>query len=201
MTALKPVESRKVRGVASTRYPIGTICSHPECDRTDVTAHHIFPRSMIGNSSWWVEIDAPEIHRHDNISKKAVPHVVPLCGHGTDGHHGDVEEHRAWIKYEDGQFVWYERDGEEWNDLGVLDPQPLVPAPKKRRRKNLKGDERKEHPKVSLHFPTVDDKLAFLDALDQLNERWSGDEKRSKGFLALLSAQYTLLNAGPEDFV
>src|SRR4051794_1302300 len=59
ITPLKPIENTtRVRGVPSKRYPLNRICAHPECDRTDVTAHHIFGRPAGPDSdSWFVEIE------------------------------------------------------------------------------------------------------------------------------------------------
>lgn len=163
MTALKPADGQW-EGVASVRYPLGTTCSHPECDRTDVTAHHIFPRGTIGNGSWFVfPKDKMPAHKETKIrGSEAIPHVVPLCGHGTDGHHGDVEAHRAWIKYEDGVFVWYDQndniDGalpdEEWYKVGALKPQPAEPA-KKTSRKRFTGEARKTRKTISVKVPNT----------------------------------------------
>jgi len=155
VTAIKPADGQW-EGVANVRYPLGDKCAHPECDSTDVTAHHIFPQGTIGNGSWFV---APKrgIEPETKITSKGIPHVVPLCGHGTAGHHGDVEEHRAWIKYKDGQFVWYERcapgeEGDEWRPIGPLDPQPAEPA-KKKARKRYKGEARKQRKTISFRVP------------------------------------------------
>jgi len=130
MTALKPLEERAVRGVASVRYPLNTVCAHPECTDRDVTAHHLFPRSQIGNGSWFVAIGkkvaSEDEHARTVITKDAIAHVIGLCGHGTTGHHGDLEEHRAWVKLEDGVFVWYDRveTAAGWHRVGNLNPQP-----------------------------------------------------------------------------
>ena len=129
MTALHPLDSKiEVVGVVAARYPINNVCAHPTCDRTDITRHHVFARSKTGSGSWFVALDPKKVTRLGDKHKfatEALPHVVGLCGHGTDGHHGDVEEHRAWIRLtEDGTFVWWERKGEDWKEIGPLDPQP-----------------------------------------------------------------------------
>src|SRR5438132_9047067 len=101
MTALKPLECRKVNGVTATRYKINAVCAVPDCSKNvGDKGHHIFPRSQIGNDSYFVKVEDTETF--------TIPHVVGLC----PGHHRDVEEHRAWIKLEDEQFVWYIRNGE-----------------------------------------------------------------------------------------
>src|SRR6266498_4960051 len=125
MTALKPIEARNVRGVSTTKYKVNDICSHPNCQepRGD-RGHHIFPRSQIGNSSYFVCIEGE--------NQITIPHVTGLCS----AHHLDVEAHRAWIKLENDQFVWYNREShyppptdeyshpKEWQQLGPLNPQP-----------------------------------------------------------------------------
>ena len=151
MTAIKPKDGQW-EGVASVRYPLGDKCAHPECDSTDVTAHHIFPRGAIGNSSWFV---APKrgIEPETKITSEGIPHVVPLCGHGTAGHHGDVEAHRAWITLEDdGKFYWHDRYDPDWKLVGPLDPQPAEPA-KKKARKRYKGEARKQRKTISFRVP------------------------------------------------
>ena len=172
MTALKPLDDRRVRGVPAKRYPLNRTCAHPECTRKDVTAHHIFPKSQIGNSSWFVEVGdrAAKPQPPSYISADAIPHVIGLCGHGTGGHHGDIEAHRAWIKYEDGEFVWYERvdandgpgvekpgwvigDGDWWRALGPLNPQPHIVSPKHKRGKNKQGEERRKRRRISVAVP------------------------------------------------
>lgn len=134
MTALKPVDTRDVVAVASERYPVNTKCAHPECSEP-ATVHHAFPRSQTKSDSYFVSIEGGE----------PIPHAVGLCGSGTTGHHGDVEEHRAWIRYEDGVWNWYERErtwSEEtctehdgWKLLGPLNPQPGSVEAKPKRRK------------------------------------------------------------------
>lgn len=145
------------------------VCAHPECTELvtlrpsgEPTVHHIFPRSMIGNDSYFVEITAP------NGESKIIPHAIGLCGSGTTGHHGDVEEHRAWIKLEEGEFVWYERQNtpqeatgaalspsdDEWVRLGVLNPQPGSREGRPKRKRTVKGTtERAERKTVSVRLP------------------------------------------------
>ena len=177
MTALKPVEGRLVRGVASTRYPLNRTCAHPECSEQAQSAHHVFPRSLIGNGSWFVVLGPTERYGtndnyeivggdSDRISSSAIPHVVGLCGDGVRGHHGDLEEHRAWIKLEDGEFVWYQRvpltdphdeipvDWQEWARIGALNPQPGSVEGRPKRKRTVKGSsERAARKTVSIRLP------------------------------------------------
>ena len=159
MTALKPILWRHVKGVPSTKYPINTVCGHPDCTNPIDGTHHIFPRSMIGNDSYFVEF-TPE-----DGKTKIIPHAIGLCGSGTTGHHGDVEEHRAWIRLEDGEFVWYDRaveavDGDEgnlvegWLLVGPLNPQPGSREGKPKRKRTVKGtEERAQRKTVSVRLP------------------------------------------------
>ena len=164
MTALRPSEG-PVRGVPAKRYPLNKICAHPECDKPVGGGHHIYPRSVIGNSSWFVEF-GNKPRSKDYISADAIPHVAGLCGTGTTGHHGDAEQHKAWIKYEGGEFVWYEwRNAaasnplggvkDEWVRIGPLDPQPgATKATNPRRgRPNKKGEERRKRRRISVAVP------------------------------------------------
>lgn len=160
MTALKPIENRNVRGVASERYPINTKCAHPECSEP-ATVHHIFPRSMIRSDSYFVAI-LQRNEAGDPEEEIVIPHAVGLCGSGTTGHHGDVEEHRAWIKYEDGEFVWYDRGELDWSEeegnivpwdrVGPLNPQPGSREGKPKRKK-YKGEKRRKRKVISMRVP------------------------------------------------
>lgn len=147
-----------MHGVASERYPVNERCAHPECNEP-ATVHHIFPRSMTKSDSYFVEILPPEVTLRG--TGKVIPHAVGLCGSGTAGHHGDVEEHRAWIKYEDGEFVWYDRlqglDGGDpgtfaWERLGPLNPQPGQ-LEGKRKRPRFKGEKRRKRKTISFRVP------------------------------------------------
>lgn len=175
MTALKPIDNRRVRGVAAESYPSNQICAHPDCDKPvdlrpsgDPTVHHIFPRSLTKSDSYFVEIiedasvEDPDARERDMV----IPHAVGLCGSGTTLHHGDVEEHRAWIKLEDGVYVWYDRgaptdphdeipeDWQEWVRVGELNPQPGSVDGKTKKKRTVKGTaERAERKTVSVRLP------------------------------------------------
>lgn len=171
MTALKPIENRRVRGVAAESYPSNRICAHPDCDKPvdlrpsgEPTVHHIFPRSLTKSDSYFVEIQE-ENEAGDEFSS-ILPHAVGLCGSGTTEHHGDVEEHRGWIKLEDGVFNWYDRiaptdphdeipeDWEEWVLVGPLNPQPGSVEGKPKKKRTVRGTaERTERKTVSVRLP------------------------------------------------
>jgi hypothetical protein len=185
LSALPPIENRNIRGVLGDRYPLNSKCAHPECDKDVESAHHIFGRPPPQGRSWFVEIEGE--------GKHVIPHVVGLCGSGTTGHHGDVEEHRAWIKYEDGEFVWYDRIKreldpgidrliDEWEVVGPLDPQPAMGEKSRRRKRRLKGDAKRKKINVTVKVPNEEqeDGAGLLyDAIEQLEEILGHDPKRS----------------------
>ncbi len=155
MTALKPLENRRVTGVASERYPLNKKCAHPECDQDAVDPHHAFPRSAIGNDSWFVSILEDGMCEGDryNGTAEPLPHVTGLCR----AHHEDVEQHRAWIKLEDGVFLWYDRQTvpgdptddalrtrDVWHCISALNPQPGSVEGKPKRKKRTKQPARKK---------------------------------------------------------
>jgi hypothetical protein len=187
VTALPPIENRNVRGVLTSKYPTNKTCAHPGCDKPADSVHHVFPRSLIGNGSFFVEIGEPGAAwkgpKEPPICNKetVIPHAVGLCGTGTTGHHGDLEEHRAWVKYEDGEFVWYDRtipdggemgdDGwevvpEAWISLGPLNPQPGSREGKPKRKKH-KGEARRNRTTISIRVPKdeAEDGAAVYDEL------------------------------------
>jgi hypothetical protein len=193
MTALKPLEALFARGVPSRRYPLNKICAHPDCKKDVESAHHIFPKSQIGNGSWFVALKNERYDVQEHGSKIAIPHVIGLCGNGTMGHHGDLEEHRAWIRYEDGEYVWYDRNSSrsvlpdsrasEWDRVGPLNPQPASGLYKQVRgrggKKNLKGEERRKRRTISFAVPADDQEDGagvYDDLLDQLRDRYDVEE-------------------------
>lgn len=171
MTPLKAIEAiQAVQFVPATKYPTNVTCAHPECDKEGESDHHIFGRGKGENSdSYFVLVPVGGDHGAGGLiyAKKPIPHVVRFCGHGTAGHHGAVEAHEAWIKYEDGVFVWYERvaipgsmsagdpPSEEWVRVGPLDPQPFNWGEKRRKpRKRKKGEERAKRDRITIGVPT-----------------------------------------------
>lgn len=166
MTALKPTENLRVRGVLSERYPLNTTCASPMSDagvKAD-DAHHCWPRSLIGNDSWFVEIteDSGQI-------SLPIPHVVGL----SREQHERVERHDAWIRYEDGVWNWYERDGEDWRLEGPLNPQPGS-RESKPKRKRYKGEAKRARATISIRVPkdaAEDGSLVYDELMKQAQER------------------------------
>lgn len=190
MTALKPLDGWGVHPVAATRYVLNAVCGHPDCTKPTDSAHHIWPRSFLGSDSWFVNLsplpgsgERPQAGNGMGTNGGAIPHVIGLCGSGTTGHHGDLEEHRAWIRLEDGEFVWYERTseardyGEEdiWTLVAPLNPQPGSREGKpKRRRKASTPEERKA--RVNHTIRTPKDEENVLPELIQLGrDRWADE--------------------------
>lgn len=212
MTALKPIESRRVKGVASERYPLNTKCARPDCNEDTADPHHAWPRSSIGNDSWFVEIE--EGHAQ-NTKSQVIPHVTGLCR----AHHDDVEQHRAWIKLEDGVFVWYDRGRErphlldymgddstlvKWEPLGPLDPQPAGrEKAHKPKRKRLKGQARRQRMTVSIRVPKdeAEDGAGLLnDAIELLEAKLGHDPARPPYYTILDGLNYAILNSDESDF-
>jgi len=176
MTALKPIENTThVRGVAAKRYPPNEVCAVPGCDKPAESYHHIFGRPPGEHSdSWFVTLYE---------GGPIIPHAIGLCGSGTTGHHGDVEEHRAWIKLEEREFVWYERERvldtpdlagpftESWVSVGPLDPQPAR-GEKRKKVKRFKGAEKRKRTTISIRVPK-DEQEDGAGLWDDLMERVS----------------------------
>lgn len=211
MTALNPLkgEGFEIHGVASEKYPTNDICAHPDCTEKGESDHHIFPRGLTKSKSYFVQIN--DRKNGEVFSGPVIPHVVRLCGSGTTGHHGDVEEHRAWIKYEDGEFVWYDRIpvtdpqddvADEFAQLGPLNPQPAKGG--KPKRKRHKGEARRNRKTVSIRVPddAGEDGAALLDeGIEALEEKiMQGDAHRPIYYTLMSALDYTNLNADATDF-
>jgi hypothetical protein len=208
VTPLPPIENRRVRGVASERYPLNKRCSQPECSEPAVDGHLCFPRSTIGNDSWFVAIEYEKEwealgESGVGLMTETLPHVTGLCR----AHHDDVEQHRAWIKLYDETFLWYDRVadsemGDDWFELGPLNPQPGSQEGKPKRKK-FRGEARRKRKTISLRVPddAGEDGAGLLtDAIEQLEERISGEKARPPYYTLLDALSYALLNSGPEDF-
>lgn len=207
---MKPIENRDVVGVASTKYPLNNICAHPECTiKRDGRkgAHHIFPRSLITNDSYFVRIHDPSVE--SGTAHWTIPHVTWLC----PDHHEDVEIHRAWIKWEDEQFVWYERERmldtpgvegpvtDSWGLIGPLDPQPATGEKKRKRSKRLKGQAKRNKINVTLKVPNEereDGAGLYYDAVEQLEEILGYDPPRSAYYTIMDALNIAILH-GKED--
>jgi hypothetical protein len=168
VTALKPLDTRRVTGQVASRYPLNMWCAMPECVEEALDAHHIFPRSQIGSTLWFVQAwDADE---HEMFASP-LAHVTGLCRE----HHGDVEEHRAWIKLEqlEGElvFVWYgwDEEIEDFARIGPLDPQPGGRQRSKARRRRFTTDEQVAKRKsTSLKFPVGFTGLDWKELLQEV---------------------------------
>lgn len=167
MTPLKPIENiEEVRGVAATKYKTNEVCANPTCTKPGESDHHIFGRPPgKDSSSYFVVLKKTQ--------KVPTPAVVRLCGDGTSKCHGDVEDHRAWIKYEDGEFVWYKLKHHwlddplnKWERVGPLNPQPGFNEGKPKRAK-FRGEKRRKRKVMSIKVPQdeQEDGGAVLDEL------------------------------------
>lgn len=207
MTALKPIENMtRVRGVRSDRYLPNLICAHPECFEQAEGIHHIFGRPPGPDSGSWFVTLALEDDDGTMVWSTPLPAATNLCGSGTTKHHGDLEEHRAWIKYEDGQFVWYERAApgasdrpdltEPWIRIGPLNPQPGAREAKPKRRPPQSGP--KKQKVFSVKLPVNEDKLDVLvpRRFDELRDLLEDPSRpRSKGYTLLTALDLALIQA------
>jgi len=211
MTPIPPLENRRVHGVAARQYPLNKICAHPECKEPAVDPHHCFARSQIASDSWFVEIE-------DEETAGVVypfPHVTGLCR----AHHNDVEEHRAWIKLEDGRFVWYDLHVEhdyaerpplapeylgprdDWKELGPLNPQPGSQEGKPKRPR-YKGEQRRKRQTLTLRVPhdAAEDGAGILDDLhEQVEERLGHSPPRPLYNTTVDAFNFVLLNTDATD--
>jgi len=209
------------------RYPLNTKCSHPECSEAAADPHHCFPRSQIIGDSWFVEVLYPTPLEKDityghpvvlpdgtETVAEVIPHVTGLCRK----HHEDVEIHKAWIKLEDGEFRWYDRDpaiwhdtniGEEldqemdtWNLLGPLNPQPGSREGRPKRKK-FQGEARRKRKTISIKVPAdakEDGAGIYQDALEAAeNAIGYGESPRPAYFTIVDSLWYVALNEGTTD--
>jgi hypothetical protein len=203
MTPIFPCEGRLVRSVASERYPSNKVCSHPECAHDADDQHHIFARSQIAGDSYFVEITDPA-----DGTVAVIPHVTGLCR----AHHGDVEEHRAWIRLEEGVFNWYDRGpsfavtenwagimvehevgGHNWHLVGPLNPQPGSVEHKPKRKKRAQQPARKKAV-YSIRVPKdeAEDGYEVLDSLiDSVRDKYGpelGWTDTAPGYFVVVAA-------------
>lgn len=114
-----------IRGWEGKPYDVGETCAHPKCGRRSAHVHHIWPRSFLRNQpqSWVRFADGTIL---GNLAGLCVEH------HGNlTGELGGYKSRLAWIA---GRMVWSDRPAkpliaddelfEEWELVGMLDPQP-----------------------------------------------------------------------------
>jgi hypothetical protein len=204
MTALNPIEKMGVRGVAAYSYPLNEICAVPDCWEPTMDPHHIFPRSKIGNESWFVQLHDPFVQK--GRAHWIIPHVIGLCRM----HHDDVEEHRAWIKLEDNPrggmwFVWYAHNDENWGRdnwtrVRPLDPQPALAQKQGKRKRAVVGP-----PKVKKVFSvkcpvSEEDGIELLrQAIEDLEGKMGYDPKRSPYYTLMDALNFAMMWIGGED--
>lgn len=214
MTALRPIESRKVRAVASEKYPSNLVCAHPECKELvtlrpsgEPTVHHTFSRSKIKSSSYFVDVEGHGV----------IPHAVGLCGSGTTGHHGDVEEQRARIQYdlETKVWTWWDRDHEVknvpaeglrdepvWRLAGELNPRPGSVEGKPKKKKHLgKAARTAKTWTIKAPVDAEEDMIGQIkDAVEAVEEKMRpGQDHRPPAWTILDSLLYTLTNIDETD--
>lgn len=180
MTALKPLPNLRVVGLKDGQMKLlrklvrNKTCAHPECADPTHDVHHLWPRSLITNDSYFVEIT------EDDGSKTVIPNFTGLCRR----HHQGVELHASWIRLEDGVFNWYDRmtgvhyQRADWALTGPLTPQPGEVGEVKKTRKRKQGAERRARRVYSIAVPKDDqeDGAGVLDDYVELGrELWSED--------------------------
>jgi hypothetical protein len=171
LTALLPFESHAVRAGPSGKYPLNQVCAHPLCTEKAQSKHHCYPKGNLNSHAWFLFLDGDK-------GSNPIPHVAGFCGDGTRGHHGDVEEHRAWIKYEEGQWVWYDfvpvpgDNPDLWERIGPLNPQPGSREGKPKRKKK-EGEARRKRANVGIKVPVDKEDGAGLwdDTQDRIKEK------------------------------
>lgn len=174
MTALRPTENARVVGLKDGQIKLlrkailNRVCGHPDCADATVDAHHIWPRSLIANDSWFVEITG------DDGQKTVFPNIIGLCRE----HHDDVEQHRAWIRLEDGVFNWFVRDSDgqpEWVLVGHLVPQPgqVAQVRKARRKAGATDARRSRFVRYRVPDDAEDGAVVLDDLIVAFREEWT----------------------------
>jgi hypothetical protein len=136
-----------------------------------------------------------------------IPHAVGICGTGTTGHHGDLEEHRAWIKLENGVYVWYDRIDREpegplefdFVEVGPLNPQPGSREGKPKRKKQATTKVEKEARVNTTIRTTVGEKNVLPELIEQCRERVKDKleyDKSPSDYLVLTTVLYDWLIDG-----
>jgi hypothetical protein len=97
MTRL-PHPDRDVRGVTGPGYVMPGVCVNPWCENLAEEQHHVWRRSFLAGTYWWVELSDLRI----------VGNVVPVC----KTHHGLLTTNRSRLVWDGSKFFWsdHERD-------------------------------------------------------------------------------------------
>lgn len=208
MTAIKPIESRRVRSVAAETYPINAVCAHPDCNDESADPHHCFPRSLIGGDSYFVaitfdtweaavealgknppvtSIGIPNGQDHPALVSSPIPHCIGLCRE----HHDQVEQRVAMIALIGGTYVWFEgNDGRDGNrgdgaamvELGDLNPQPGSTRAKAKK-KRFAGEARRKRKVITLRVPndTEDGGAVYDETLERVKSKLVTEELYAEG--------------------
>lgn len=172
MTAIKPIENRRVVAVAAETYPVNAVCAHPDCTEPSDDPHHAFPRSAIGGDSYFVSITFDTYEEAVAVLGKnpAITEVIgvgfvstpiPHAVGGCRAHHEQLESRIAKLVLADGVWTWWEgNDGHDGNrgaaatmvEVGELNPQPGA-GKGKRKRKKLNTAERRKRKIITVRVP------------------------------------------------
>ena len=110
---LAPVHSVAIRGVKGPQGMVAPTCSANGCISKAQQRHHLWPKSYLrGQPYEWVQVPWG----------KVVQNTTGLCIR----HHDMVTIHKAAILVEGDNFMWAEREQDEWMIMGPLFPQPHV---------------------------------------------------------------------------
>lgn len=184
---------------AAEKYELNQTCAHPECDELAVDPHHNFRRSGAGGTSWFVKVFDTETGKMVG----PIPHVSGLCR----AHHNLVTDNRAWVKYELGEFNWYDflEPGEPLADqslcfVGPLDPQPGERRKLKKPRRKLSGEKRRQRKTISLRVPNDagEDGAGLLEEAIETLEGKLG-QSRPPYWTILDGLNYAILNMDETD--
>jgi hypothetical protein len=222
VTAIKPVETRRVVAVAAETYPMNTQCAWPDCTEDAHDPHHAFPRSATGGDSYFVAITFDTYEDAIAVVGKGIkvtevpgfgwvtdpiPHATGLCRE----HHNLVESRVAKITLEGGKWLaWEGNDGKDGNkgagaamtEVGELQPQPGARLASKKR-KRFKGEKRRKRRTISIRVPNdeQEDGAGLLDEkFDSMRELLGEDETYPPYYVISAALDYTLLNADESDF-
>lgn len=202
MTLWPTSERFNAKGVPAVSYPLNKTCAHPECSEPADDAHHIFRRSgALGQQTSWFVVLMNEKDEFEH--EQPLPHVVGLCRK----HHDQITDNQAWIKFEGGIFLWYDRVGGEeavcanhFRLVGPLNPQPGSQAGKPKRKRHT-GEARRQRTTISIKVPcdTEDGGAVWDETMEQVKEKLIlaglyGETDRIPVYEALIAALRDWLN-------